>query len=77
MYRVNAERSQEKNDHIEDTERCTKVICSMRARKIREVTNPISVACALVNAMIANHRGICGANTSFDIFFASLAIEQR
>src|ERR1700687_1510716 len=33
MYRVNAERSQEKNDHNERVHRCTKVTCATRARR--------------------------------------------
>src|ERR1019366_5427997 len=45
MYRVNAERSQEKNDRNGRMQRCTKVTCATRTRRksSRDITIPSRV----------------------------------
>src|SRR5208282_1902806 len=47
MYRVNAERSQEKNDRCRRTQRCTKVTCATRTREKVRVTSQLTRSCCV------------------------------
>src|SRR6266404_1829171 len=57
MYRVNAERSQEKNDRNESMHRCTKVTCATRAR--RKSSSDITT-----HSPVISHHVVCVARVS-------------
>src|ERR1700687_3571598 len=59
MYRVNAERSQEKNDRNERMHRRTKVTCATRAR--RKSARDIATHCSAFSARVLQKNARCNA----------------
>src|SRR5208282_161222 len=59
MYRVNAERSQEKNDRSGGMQRCTKVTCATRTRK----NSPISQLHLLFLHPVVSATRVCFKRT--------------
>src|SRR5208282_3402610 len=56
MYRVNAERSQEKNDGNGCVQRCTKVTCATRTRRKSRVTSQLVLPCSPITLFLPHAR---------------------